>query len=383
MTRHVVVIGAGPVGLAAALGALARGFEVTVLERESVGASIRRWGATRFFSPLAMNVPPGAAELIRLPDPGMILTGPEYVDAVLVPLARSAPLANRVREHHAVVAVARAGMSRTELVGHPVRAERAFLILVETPDGEREIEADAVLDASGVSGPVALGVRGERAASPYIVRTLGDVYERRHDLAGRRVALVGHGHSAANALNMLAGVAAEAPATRVVWAVRTANLRPVVDVASDPLPERQRIVAGANELAAKPPAWLRVERRATVRVIESLNGSLRITLSGDRIVEVDRVIALIGARPDLSIASELALDLAPATEGAGGIARRLANVTDCLSVPALSPADLVSGEPGFHLIGAKSYGRARTFLLQTGFAQLNVILDGLVDNVSR
>jgi thioredoxin reductase len=365
---RLVVVGAGPVGIAAALGAVRRGFEVTVLERSTVGASLSRWGATRAFSPLAMNVPPGASELVELPSPDALLTGPEFVATVLQPLARSAPLAETIRERHTVLAIRRAGMSRGELVGHPIRAERAFEVLVATPDGERVLEADAVLDASGLAVPIALGVPGERSAR--VLHSLGELA----DLANRTILLVGHGHSASNAVGVLAAIAAEHPATRVVWAVRSSHLRPCVEVASDPLPERRRIVSAANDLAARPPSWLRVERRARVERIHER----RVTLSGDRTHEVDHVIAMIGARPDHAISSELALDLAASTEGAGGIARKLANVTDCLSVPTLAPSDLASGEPGFHLVGAKSYGRARTFLLQTGYAHVETILDGLV-----
>jgi thioredoxin reductase len=364
---RVVVIGAGPSGLAAALAAARRGHDVTVLEREEVGATLRRWGATRLFSPAAMNAPSGA----EVGDPGAIMTGPEFVTTVLAPLAASAPLAGRVLVGHTVTAVARARLGRGELVGHPVRGERPFRLLVDSPDGERELEADAVLDASGVPLPVPLVARGERAAAPWC--SLAEISERRRELAGRRVLLVGYGHSAANALHVLAGVAAEAPDTRVTWAVRSPNLRPCVEVASDPLPERQRIVATVNALAAKPPPWLRVERRANVVALEPG----RALLTGDRRVEHDVLIALTGSRPDLSFLSELALDLAPATEGAGGVARRLANVTDCLSVPRLGPDDLASGEPRFHLVGAKSYGRARTFLLATGYAQIESIVEGL------
>jgi len=68
---------------------------------------------------------------------------------------------------------------------------------------------------------------------------------------------------------------------------------------------------------------------------------------------------------------------APATEGAARLSRALSNVTDCLTVPTLRPDDLDSGEPGFHLIGSKSYGRARTFLLKTGLAQLEQIFERL------
>jgi len=372
--KKLVVIGAGPSGLAAALGAVKRGFDVTVLERDDVGASLRRWGATRLFSPLAMNVPAGAAELVALPPGDAIMTGNEFVDAVLAPLATSAPLAGRVLARHAVLAVGRDRLCRGDYANHPLRAERGFRLVVDTPHGERTFEADAVLDASGTLLPCAIGAGGivapgERAARERIVCSLGELDAR---LANLRVLIVGHGHSAANALHVLGNIDA-----RVVWAVRTPNLRPCVEVASDPLPERQRVVATANELAAKPPAWLRVERRAHVLAIEPGNNGLRVSLTGDRVVEVDRVVGLTGARPDLSFVTELALDISPATEGAGGLARGLANVTDCLAVPALGASDLASGEPGFHLVGAKSYGRARTFLLKTGYAQIDTILDGL------
>jgi NADPH-dependent 2,4-dienoyl-CoA reductase/sulfur reductase-like enzyme len=326
VTRRLVVIGAGPIGLCAALSASERGFDVTVLER----------------------------------------------DAVLRPIA--ARLAGRVHVRHEVIAVARAGMSRRDYAGHPIRGERGFRVLVATPGGERELEAEAVLDASGASLPapiVARGERGERGAA--MIRTLGALLARRGALAGKRVAVIGHGHSAANALILLASVAAEAPETRVVWVVRSLNRRPCVEVASDPLPERARIVSRANELAAQPPAWLTVERRARVLAV----GADGLELSGGRRVAADEVVALVGMRPDLAHASELALDISPVTEGAGGLARALANVTDCLSVPRLSPADLASGEPGFHLVGAASYGRASTFLLASGYAQVETILDNL------
>jgi hypothetical protein len=190
--------------------------------------------------------------------------------------------------------------------------------------------------------------------------------------------LVGHGHSAANAILRLAHLAAQSPETRVVWATRSLNRRPCTEVASDPLPERQRIVCEANQLAAQSPAWLRVERRAAVEAITATDaGKLRVNLGTGREVLVDEVIGLTGYRPDLSILSELTLGIDQSTEGSAGLARALSNVTDCLSVPAVVPADLDSGEPGFYLAGAKSYGRARTFLLKSGYVQLDTILKRL------
>jgi NADPH-dependent 2,4-dienoyl-CoA reductase/sulfur reductase-like enzyme len=367
--KRLVVIGAGPMGLEAALGALERGFDVTVLERDRVGASLLRWGAARAFSPLGMNV---SARIRRalgpsLPGDDALLSGPEMVEAVLDPLADRGPLRGRIRTGCRVAAVGRARMTRRELPGHPVRGERPFRILAETSKGEEVIEADAVLDASGVYGqPAAVGAGGipapgERACAPRLVRHLGTLFEQARELDGRRVLLVGHGHSAANALALLDSIP-ERP--RVTWATRSANRRPCVEVAGDLLPERAAVSARANDLASAPPAYyLTVERRASVEEITADNGAF------------DVVVGLTGYRPDLTFLSELALEISPVSEGAGPLQRALSGVTDCLSVPEVRDADLRSGEPGFALVGAKSYGRLSTFLLRTGRAQLERVLD--------
>jgi hypothetical protein len=384
--KRLIVVGAGPVGLAAALGALQRSWDVTVLEQEDVGASLRRWGPTTFFSPLSMNVSPPMAELLRRTwlSGDALLTGPEFADQVLAPLTRTAPLAGRIRTAHRVVAIGRLGLTRSDLAGHPTRAERPFRLLVQTPNGEQCCEADAVIDASGTYGqPTALGdggvpVPGERAVNGRLIRHLGDLHSRLDALAGKTVLLVGHGHSAANAIVTLAHLAAETPGTRIVWATRSLNRRPCVDVASDPLPERHRIVTAANQLAASPPAWLTVERRAAVQAIhDDENGRLTVSLSHGRTAMVDAIVGLTGYRPDLSFLSELPLDVAAPTEGTRRLARALCTVTDCLTSPSIHADDLESGEPGFYMAGSKSYGRARTFLLKTGYDQLDTILAGL------
>jgi len=366
-------------GLEAALLAATRGHDVTVLEQGEVGDAIRRWGPTRCFSPFAMNVSARARALLsELPADDALLTGPEVAERVLVPLAQAAPLAGRVHTRHRVVSVGRARMRRDELPGHPLRSERSFRVLCDTPAGERVFEADAVLDASGVYGqPLPLGAGGvpavgERGLGDRVVRHLGELHARAPGWSGKRVLLAGHGHSAAHAAALLVERAAS-----LTWAVRAPNARPVADVAGDPLPERAAVVARANAIAAAPPAHVRIERRAHVEAIAEEGGALAVTLSGGRRVVVDEIVALTGYRPDASLASELAVELSPATEGAGRLARAIANVTDCLTVPSVSAADLASGEPGFALIGHKSYGRSRAFLLQTGLAQLETIVSAL------
>ena len=387
MARRLIVIGAGPCGIAAALGGVARGLDVTVLEQGAIGASLRRWGPTRFFSPLGMNLPPGARALLGdgAPADDAIVTGAAFVDDVLVPLARSPALAGRVHEGARAIAIGRAGRTKDEYAGHPLRGERPLRVLVEQGGRERWLEAEAVIDATGVTTPTALGAGGllapgERALGDRALRDLAAVDAARPALASGRTLLVGHGHSAANAMSVLADLADAGASLQVTWAVRTLNLRPCIEVASDPLPERQHIVARANALAARPPAWLRVERRAQVEALAAPDGPagpLVLSLSGDRTVRVDHLIALTGYRPAPGLVDELTVDVSPVTGGAAGLARALANVTDCLACPAVAPAALASGEPGFAFAGARSYGRSSTFLLQTGYAQLATILDGL------
>jgi hypothetical protein len=285
----------------------------------------------------------------------------------------------RVLERHAVVAIGRARMTKRDLPHHPIRKERGFVVVVDSPEGEKRFEADVVLDASGAQLPTYVGAgsipaRGERSLAHRLVRHLDEITEER--LAGKVVLVIGHGHSAANALERAAAIASRHPGTRITWATRSLSKKPCVAVADDPLPERKRIVDAANELAMKPPPFLTVERKAHVESIEE-RGGLRVQLSGGRTSDFDVVCGFTGHRPDLSFLSELALEISPVTEGAAGIDRKLSNVTDCLHVPQLAAEDLASGEPGFHLIGHKSYGRSSAFLLKDGLLQLETIVGSI------
>ena len=379
---RVVVIGAGPMGVAAAIGALDRGHDVTVIERREAGASLRTWGATRFFSPLHMNVSPRMRELLGddMPDPGALLTGTEYADRVLVPLIEREPLRGRVKLGHSVVAIGRRGLTRTDYAGHPLRAERPFHVLC---DNDEAFEAEVVLDASGglivprPIGPGGLPACGESRLARRPLRTLGDLAANRTQLRGKRILVVGDGHSAANAIGVLDEVAREDPSTRVIWAMRAANRRPCEEVPNDPLPERRAVVDRANALAEAPPPFLTVERKAMIESIAQTNGHATITLTGNRSVEADFIAAFTGYRPDGSFLSELAVEISPVSEGGARLYRAISCVTDCLSVPQVKPDDLASGEPGFWFVGSRAYGRSRTFLLQSGFAQLEVVLASL------
>ena len=379
---RVLVIGAGPMGIAAAIGAADRGHDVTVLERGEIGASLRAWGPTRFFSPLHMNVSARMRELLGedMPDGDALLTGPEYADRVLAPLVARDPLRGRVRVGCNVVAIGRRGLTRTDYAGHPLRAERPFRVLCED---DELFEGDVVLDASGgltVPRPMGAGglpARGESRLARRPIRTLGALAALSDELRGRTVLVLGDGHSAANAIAFLEEIAREDSSTRVVWAVRSPNRRPCEEVSNDPLPERAGVVARANALAEAPPHFLRVERRAMIESVAQNNGHAVVALTGNRIVEVDHVAAFTGYRPDASFLSELALEISPVTEGGARLYRAVSNITDCLMVPSVKRDDLQSGEPGFFFVGSRAYGRSNGFLLKTGLMQLETILDSL------
>ncbi|MBW8889534.1 MAG: NAD(P)-binding protein [Fibrobacteres bacterium] len=406
MGKRLIVIGAGPMGLYAAFLAARRNLDVTVLERDRIGASLLGWGPTRLFSPLSMNAPAAVLQALPgLPAGDALLTGPEMVERVLLPLSRHPLLYDRVKTGRRVLAIGRAGMRRLDFAGHPVRQEKPFRLLVEDDAGERMMEADFVFDAGGSTTPGAAGAGGmpavgERAVEGRILRSLGSLEAFLADAPRGRLLLIGHGHSAAQAMVLLSAAVHSRGNLQVTWAFRSRHRRPIPEVAEDPLPARAAVAAAANDLAAAPPPGLEVRRGVSLSALERITGSGRSEArsrdrsgersgegsgnrSGERLeaaftagpsLEVDTVAAFTGYRPDLTYLSELALDLSPVSEGTRRLHAVLAGASDCLSVPAPQAADLDSGEAGLFLIGAKSYGRSNAFLLRDGIRHVESIL---------
>lgn len=374
-------------GLFAAFLAARRGLEVVVLEAGRIGESLYGWGSTRLFTPLEMNLPAGLREILPgLPPADALLTGPEMVERVLLPLSRHPLLDGKVRPRHKVLSVARAGLSRRDYPCHPLRHEKPFRLAVEGPEGEFLLDAGRVLDASGSqarpawAGPGGLPAPGERAAAGGVLRRLGDLEAYAASLRSGRVLLLGHGHGAAHALLHLAEAARRTSQVTVTWAFRSRQARPLREAPDDPLPERDRIVRAANALAAEPPPWLEARRHATLSSLSRSGSRLQASAAAgggppESLGAFDAVAAFTGGRPDSDHLSELALDLDPATEGSRRLRSALLGASDCLSAPKVTPADLASGEPGFHLIGARSYGRSGLFLLRDGIRHVEMILD--------
>ena len=387
----VAVIGAGPVGLAAAAHLLDRGELPIVFEAgPSVGASIRQWAHVRVFSPWQYMVDGAAAAILErsgwtTPPAEQLPTGGELVSQYLEPLAALPEIALRLHLNTRVVSVARQGFDKMKTPG---REDAPFVVRISRNGVEDEIVAKAVIDASGTyATPNPLGANGapaigERANADRIVYGIPDVLGRdRARYAGRRVMVVGSGHSAFNALIELGKLAADVPGTCVTWAIRRADLRQVFGGESaDMLPARGALGTAVRSMVDAGTLTLvtgfrvaRIERTDDGIVVSSLDRDL---------APVDEIVGATGFRPDLSLLTELRVDLDAVVEAPSALAPLIdPNVHSCGSVPPHGEAELRHPETGFYIVGMKSYGRAPTFLMLTGYEQVRSVVAAIAGDM--
>jgi thioredoxin reductase len=382
----VAVIGAGPVGLAAAAHLLSRGIEPVVFEAgDNVGASIRDWAHVRVFSPWEYDVDPTAVALLAAhgwvaPADDEYPTGAEIVERFLEPLAAVPAIAERLWLNARVVAVTRLGIDKLKDAG---RDEAAFELRVERDGVEERHFARAVIDASGTwTRPNPLGAGGlpavgERAHADRIAYRIPDVLSAdRARYAGRRVLVVGSGHSALNAILDLVALREQAPETEIVWAIRSAGLGQTLGG------------GGADQLPARGALGQAVRRRLDDGAIELVtgfqtegvgrDGKRLVVVDGQRRLAVDEVIAATGYRPDLALLGELRLDLDDRVEAPRALAPLIdPNLHSCGSVPPHGVDELSHPDAGVYVVGMKSYGRAPTFLLRTGYEQVRSVVAAL------
>lgn len=378
----VAVIGAGPVGLAAAAHLLEWGREPLILEASSqVGQHVREWAHVRMFSPWKLNVDEAARRLLRRhgweePHAEHHPSGGDLVRAYLEPLARTPEIRERLRLGASVTSVARRDMDRLKDAG---RDASPFLLRAGA-DHELQVEAAAVVDTSGTwrtpnpLGANGLAVRGEADAHDRIHYRIPDVSgERRSRFLGRRTLVVGSGHSAFNVLHDLAALQREDPRTRVDWLVRATEPHQIFEGGeNDPLSEREELKRRVHGLVES--GHFRLIPGGRIDGVDSSDRGLVAWNHGHPLEPVDEIVACTGFRPDFRGSSEIRLALDAVTESPWKLATHIdPNIHDCGSVPAHGVDELAHPEPGFYLAGIKSYGRAPNFLLTTGYEAVRSI----------
>lgn len=393
----VAVIGAGPVGLAAAAHLLERRLPVKVYEAGStVAASVRNWGHVRLFSPWQYNTDPAARALLRRhgwqePPDIAFPTGSDLCDAYLQPLAEAAEMSAVVETGAEVKAISRVGIDK---VVSKDRDTKPFVLSVAKGNGSlRSDLARAVIDASGTwTTPNPLGAGGipadgEAEHAGRIAYGLPDVLGRaRATYEGRTTLVIGAGHSAANVLIDLARLAEHDVMTTVVWVVRGTNLVRVDGGGlADQLPARGAIGAHVKDLVDSGRISLvrgfsaTAVRPAGDRAI--LEG--RTAEGTRRLAPVDRIIVATGQRPDLALTRELRVDLDPWLESVKALGPLIdPNLHSCGSVPPHGYRELAHPEPGFYTVGMKSYGRAPTFLMMTGYEQVRSVVAAIAGDMA-
>lgn len=379
MSEHpVVIIGAGPQGLAAAAHLTERGQDAVVLERgPAAGAAVSEWGHVRLFSAWSELIDAAARRLLEqsgwtAPTAGHP-TGDDWVSRYLAPLA--AILGHRVRVGTTVTGIARQGRDRVVDGG---RRSQPFVVHTLDESGtEGRMLARAVIDASGTwtlpnpAGADGFPAVGEAAAADRISYRIPDDVT---DLAGSHVVVVGAGHSATQAVLRLSELARRAPGTRVTWLLRRGNTTNMFGGGdADELPERAALDSRARKMIESGVVEVITGFRiAEFTVLEA--GLIIRAEDGREVADVDQVFALTGFRPDTGILREVRTALDPALEAVAGIAAEIdPNIHSCGSVSATGAAQLAHPERDLFIVGAKSYGRAPTFLALTGFEQVRSV----------
>ncbi len=395
--KRIAIIGAGPIGLEAALYARMQGFDVALFEQGTVAANVRSWGHVRLFSPFGINSSEWGRGVLPqncLPANEELLTGAEFFEQYLLPLSRHSLLQNCIRENARVVRIGKRHLWKGDAIGRRSRLESPFTLLTESEaNGEEITEADFVLDCSGTFGnhnslgEGGIPAIGERQLADRIDYCLPDIAGRdRAGFSGSRTLVVGSGYSAATAIVTLGELAKQEAGTEIFWLTRHANETPLPSINGDTLQGRIDLTLRANELATSADSRVTWISASTVQQVALNNdGSFKVTIkknaeqggSNCEVLSVQNVIANIGYHPDRSLYEELQIHECYASQAPMKLAAALMGQksADCMTQSTPGADTLKNPEPGFFILGAKSYGRDSRFLLRIGLEQIQSVFE--------
>jgi thioredoxin reductase len=384
----VAIIGAGPIGLAAAAHLARREEPFVVLEAgPGPASSVQSWAHVILFTPWQYNVDQEAVALLeqtgwRHPESGAFPSGDDLVRHYLQPLSRHPSIHPHIRFNHRVCAIARDEIGKLD----ENRDAHPFVIDTIGPDGKHtRVLARAVIDASGSwrtpnpLGSNGLRVPGEDDLGDGIWYGIPDILRSQEDrYAGKRTLVVGSGHSAFHSLKQLAALAQRHPTTRVLWALRrSTGSDALIGCNDDRLTERTLLGRDIAQLLQDKDIDSFPGSRLT-RLERTREGI--VAYAGDRTLPpVDEIVVATGFRPDHGIARELRLDIHSVFESTYALAPLIdPDAHACGTAPPHGVSQLAHPEPDYYIVGMKSYGRAPTFLLLTGYEQVRSVVCALV-----
>lgn len=393
LTLPVAIIGAGPVGLAAAAHLVSRKQSFILFEKgDEVGANIRTWGHVTLFSPWQYNIDTAAKELLQQtkwiePNGEELPTGNDLIDQYLKPLSELKEIKPFIYTNHQVIAITRKNSDKMKSKN---RTQNPFVLYVEGAGEMKSFEVRAILDATGTWGnPNPAQSNGvwlptEKALKERIDYHIPNVERNKSLYANKKIAVVGGGHSAINSLFNVVALKEKAPNTEITWILRKENIEMAYGG------EKNDELAARGELGTRIRQLVEEEKIQVVTpfLITSLKDEGKISIVGtshgeEFVLEgFDRLIVNTGSRPDYAMNTELRCEIDPITESVTTLAPLIdPNEHSCGSVKPHGEAELRQPEQGFYVVGAKSYGRAPTFLMATGYEQVRSIVAFLAGDV--
>lgn len=378
-TLPVAVIGAGPVGLAAAAHLKQRNIPFFVLEAGNLAAHVHSWQHVTLFSPWAYNIDSAARTLLeqtnwQSPQNDRIPTGRELIELYLAPLAQL--FEKQLYTNHRVLAISREGIDRMKSVN---REKKPFILHVNTCCGTKQMKASAVIDATGTWGnpnPAlsnGLWLPSEKQLADRIDYFIPDMSVHEELYANKRIAVVGGGHSAINSLLSLVTVKEKYPETAITWILRKSRAADAYGGgSSDELAARGELGVRIAEYVQK--GVVHVETSFRIQSIYEQDGIV-VKSENKELEPFDRLVVNTGSRPTFEMHRELRFQADAITEAVPALAPLIdPNEHSCGSVAPHGEKELRQPEQNFYIVGSKSYGRAPTFLMATGYEQVRSIV---------
>lgn len=375
----VAILGAGPIGLAAAAHLKTHNIPFIILEKGEAAANIATWEHVQLFSPWEFNVDVAAQKLLestdwKMPKKDDIPTGQALREHYLLPLSKL--FKEQLRTGEEVIAITKLNTDKMKSTN---RANQPFLIFTKNGQSAKTYKARAIIDATGTwdhpnpASSHGVLLPGEQAAHAKIDYTIPNIAASTARYMNKRVAVVVGGHSAINSLLQLVALKEAYPQTEITWILRKNRVEDALGGGtSDELAARGALGLKMKTIISEK--IIQVETPFSIQSILEKEHGLILKGADKKIGPFDELIVNTGSRPDFSFHQELRYEIDPLTEAVPAIASLIdPNLHSCGTVPAHGEKELRQREQNFYIVGAKSYGRAPTFLMATGYEQVRSI----------